>query len=746
MATASPYPAPLASRSASTSDPVRASDASAQVSTLLKEVREGLELLLSRGGIDVRASRQQDIQQKVGACAACRESKVKCSQGMPSCSRCLASGVECRYVQHARRGRKRDITPNTLLIESILRTAERAYEAATGEEVEAKPLNVLRGFSPAQPLPPLSAPAPSTSSLPRASTSALPAVSEEEVGASEEEEAEALVESGEDLQDIVANPLALLAHVARGPAHRCETTEHESGPPSFPSAADAVTDAQQFFSSGLYAIRLDAAPELDIVNLGIVTLEQFASIRDFYFKHLYPSTLLFNPNLQTVELLRNTSPFLTSCLAFIVAGFLPQLSHLTAALQQHTFYLSDRIFSQGFRSLEIVQAYLLLAEWAPAASNWNSDKNWSFLGQAMRQVGECRFDKMSNQNILFRYASAATLPERALEIFIADRKRTCTVLCCSEIAASIATGRFEAISAINFFGGISNDFPDNPALSAFAGLHRIYAKALMLVAGLREELASKVDAGEVRQSFIASWEEELSAWWKKWPAPDARTQITALHTKTILLSLSLQLPGPAAPVLARCRSTALRTVRVVAQQADASLAYGPSALVTAIAYAATMLLRMESAKSASAASSDFDTIRPLCDAAAAALEAMAGRRPTIRTFAGLHAVRLRKLLDDFTEQRARRLAGFSQTLPSSAAPNPPQPASFSSPSDSTPAFSAEDVSLLALLAPYNSLLAEPSQQPTFSWLNSSFPSEPDDLFPSTSNNMAWPDSLWPSEL
>jgi hypothetical protein len=90
--------------------------------------------------------------------------------------------------------------------------------------------------------------------------------------------------------------------------------------------------------------------------------------------HLRPSTFHLDRRIHTPDLLRATSPFLTAVLAYIVAGFVPALVHLLPALYAHVLFLSNRVFSNGFKSLEVVQGYALLAEWAEAGVNWGSDK------------------------------------------------------------------------------------------------------------------------------------------------------------------------------------------------------------------------------------------------------------------------------------------------------------------------------------------------------------------------------------
>lgn len=45
--------------------------------------------------------------------------------------------------------------------------------------------------------------------------------------------------------------------------------------------------------------------------------------------------------------------------------------------------LSLRVLDKGFKSPEIVQAYLLLSHWAPAAESWCQDRSWFWLGEGL---------------------------------------------------------------------------------------------------------------------------------------------------------------------------------------------------------------------------------------------------------------------------------------------------------------------------------------------------------------------------
>ncbi|ORY89319.1 hypothetical protein BCR35DRAFT_300448 [Leucosporidium creatinivorum] len=718
--------------------------AATTVPDLLKNVREGLEQLLERGGIDARASRQGKVQPKVGACMACRTAKTKCS-GTEPCTRCSSSKTDCVYERHIRRGRKREPTPNALLLVSLLRDTEKVYAAVTGTPIEGKDLDVLRGVKPSSVSPAIANPAIRASS---SSVVSLPPVDELEDDFSEDEgegdddpsqvgRAPQSALPSQDLEGVFENPLAILAHVASKPKKKGDTTVQESGASSAfsPVGYDAMAGPAEYFSTGLYEIRLDIAPELDIVNLGFVTAAQFAQIVDFYFNNLHDCALHLNRSIHTPRLLRETSPFLSTVLAFLVSSYIAEFSHLVPALQKHAMLLSDRVFSLGYKSLEIVQAYCLLANWTPLANNWGSDRQWAFIGQALRIATEIRMDKDTNDVTCARYASITEVPEKAVELFGEDRRRTWALLFMSEVFLCVLTGRFNSITGLNFIGGFRPDptslDPNDPNYNflALEALHRIYAKALMLAAGLREESASSEDSSDLREAFNVSWAHNLDLWKEKWTSANAQTQITFLYAKTILLSISLQFPGPVVPVLEKARSSALAILKLVATQLDSSVLYGANSMVTTIVYAATLLLRLDSLLPP-CADANHETVVSLCTSTAQTLEKMAAMRPTIRTFAGLHGIRLRKLLSELDTNPAAPASVYPPTAPVSA----------------TPA-RLEETPLQGFVTPpnelYDSLFAGDSEN-TFltSWMLP--PTDWTAGDPSLGVGIEWPTSLWAS--
>jgi uncharacterized protein YukE len=54
-------------------------------------------------------------------------------------------------------------------------------------------------------------------------------------------------------------------------------------------------------------------------------------------------------------------------------------------------------------------------------------------------------------------------------------------------------------------------------LCAMEELHKIYAKAISLSAGLKEDASA--DDGSLREAFNGSWMQEMQDWTQRWPQP-----------------------------------------------------------------------------------------------------------------------------------------------------------------------------------------------------------------------------------
>ncbi|KAM0750372.1 hypothetical protein T439DRAFT_326339 [Meredithblackwellia eburnea MCA 4105] len=654
-----------------------------ELADLLLTLRKGIEQLLERGGIDARASRQGATDPRTGACKVCRASKLKCTGTMP-CDRCAQSGADCEFPVFIKRGRKKPPTPNILLLESMLRCSERAFSIVTNTQIAPKPLEILTGAAPAI----LSSSASSRASIPITSLLStqplhhpppfqspqttpdypsddykihFPPTASTSMVKIDDSDATKGHNSAADLTNVIENPLYVLAKVARGIGNGGKEThdEEQGGVSGFePEKFDEIVEDERFFENGLYDLRVDISKEMDPVASGLVTFGEFSELVDFYFQSLQPATLLLDQRVSAPNLLLDWSPFLSTAIAYISATFShnPAHTHRIEGLRLHVHKLALRCFDRGLKSLEVVQAFLLLVQWAPSPPNWASDRTWVNLGQAMRIATEIRLDKSTNASVAKRYADLIpnSDPTEFLRLFREDRGRTWTLLFVSEISLCVSTGRLGAIVGLNLAGGFRACKPEQELsgseyqLVALETLYKIYAKALTHSSALRGEMAS-VDASDdnPRQTFNLAWAQEMQEWSEAWPEANSHVLLEYHHARTILLSISLRFRGStsAKDILDQCKSEAMATARILQEWKHESLLYSSNAVATTISYAAMLLLRMVNLES-EAGGSDQSEGLVLVEEIVAALERMAAARPSLRTSASLYATRIRTLMKE----------------------------------------------------------------------------------------------------
>ncbi|BGP40977.1 hypothetical protein JCM10450v2_004982 [Rhodotorula kratochvilovae] len=639
---------------------------------LLARSRSGLAQLINQGSIDARPSRQgPGAAPRSGACTGCRAAKAKCSQDDPQCTRCLMMKTECVYPLFNKRGRKRTMTPNQMMLENCHRDLEMAL-ALLAQNPSMSTAGSSAGTSQPSHLNPHAssvsrrlAPVPSSGSSSNGGTT----------DPTEDDDADA-----RELKSVIESPLAVLAHISS--LKVSESTEEESGKTFLPKGKQEQGSAPEgYFATGLYQLRSDADPAYDPVLLGIISAQEFEHIVHYYFAHLRQFFFHLCPDLHTAQFLRQTSPFLSTTLAYLCASYIPSLHDRVQALHDHTLRLSDRVWSEGLKSLEIVQAYLLLIHWTPIEKDWGDDRRWGWLGQALRIATEIKLHKTINTATYDFYRSVTPLADGAYRLLADTRAWSWKLLFVAEIALCVSTGRLGSVHTLSISTPgaplPTNLTPSDPYydVAALVALNRIYAKGITHSNALQD--LEEGHESRLRPEFQKAWQRDMAAWTAAWPGIGPLIRLIAQHNTTILTSISLRFKGPVAPVLEECRVSALETVRMAVNWQGDSINWMTNLLVVNIAYAATLLLRLAAAKPGPI---DQQT-KLLCAAVADVLLRMGAMRPTVRTLATLHGTRIRTLL----------IADLPSALPSTSPPAggllllspslvpsslPPQPAAY----------------------------------------------------------------------
>ncbi|KAL2024978.1 hypothetical protein VTK56DRAFT_3677 [Thermocarpiscus australiensis] len=358
----------------------------------------------------VRDSARDQNSRRAAACLVCRRSKIKCEKGRARnddrCQRCLQLGVQCiRPDFHV--GRRKGVKNKRTGLEKALHQVEQALRR-TGPGVEAAKvvsnLKALLGSGPNG-----SAPPPTTGRNQSGSTAAEPQHTSEhsdillpdassdagDSSASDQDGISVPPEStpsqGHAAEENLAiddaeNPLQLLArasdlhvspksangHVATetGPLHRARQSKQN----------EKISEVEKFFK--LTQFSLDTGPDLDPVNLGLLTLEEAETLFNFFYQNLAHTRWGLDPVLYTPSFTRSRSAFLFTSIAAAAALFMPSAAALSRRLANHCKTLVNRIMVDRYRSVEIVLAFMVNVPWMFPGKHSTDDETCWYVSMA----------------------------------------------------------------------------------------------------------------------------------------------------------------------------------------------------------------------------------------------------------------------------------------------------------------------------------------------------------------------------
>ncbi|KAF7322274.1 hypothetical protein HMN09_00004800 [Mycena chlorophos] len=323
------------------------------------------------------------------ACTVCRRLKMKCvgaEQG-PPCKRCIAGNHECIF-EESNRGKRsskkhelltRSIRKMERTLDTVLRSignpslASGMISRSPSPSLQAHGTSALlaRDFS-----PPPQAPAP-----PRPNHPNSPKL--------------------HSLPDNSLNPLGLLAEASL--ANRRAHSHWPSGmvarsvqPPD--SSVGVASD--NYFKPGPMSIlplrRLYIERQVQPEMLSFVTTDEVVALFKIYFEHINMHCNLLDPNFHTPALVCSRSPFLLTTICAIASKFYDRNPELHNKLSEMSKKLAFSVPAKGYKSVEIVQAYILLALYGcGAVERYEQDKTWMLLGMGIRMATDLNLHRKS---------------------------------------------------------------------------------------------------------------------------------------------------------------------------------------------------------------------------------------------------------------------------------------------------------------------------------------------------------------
>ncbi|KAF2864898.1 hypothetical protein BDV95DRAFT_508308 [Massariosphaeria phaeospora] len=324
---------------------------------------------------------------KQAACLNCRKSKIKCRRdlGAPICEKCQSTGTEC-VIPNFHIGRQKGVKNKRTGLVKAIHQIETAIKKSKSDsftsEVALDQLQQLLNNA--------------QGSLSEAST-AGPALSAQYLA----ETCDTAQTSDDQLALVDAeNPLQLLAR-----ASDLRLTSPQSANASTPSSRQYASeggddaDVHKFFLPMRES--LDRGPDLDPVDIGLVTVEEADMLILYFHNKLAHTRWGLDPFVHDLSFVRNRSAFLFTSLLTAAALFLPAASALAKRLLLHRKFLAEQVVAKRSRSVEVVLAFMVNVPWMHPGEHSSDDDTGLYISTALSIALDLSLDKIITPSTSF---------------------------------------------------------------------------------------------------------------------------------------------------------------------------------------------------------------------------------------------------------------------------------------------------------------------------------------------------------
>ncbi|KAJ7073939.1 fungal-specific transcription factor domain-containing protein [Mycena amicta] len=453
------------------------------------------------------------------ACTVCRRLKMKCvgaEQG-PPCKRCIAGNHECIF-EESNRG-KRSSKKHELLTRSI-RKMERTLDTVLRSIGNPSLASAIISRSPSPSLQ-----AATTSALLARSPSpppSVPALSRRNHPNSPKLHS---------LPDNSLNPLGLLAEASLANRRAHHYPSGMVARSAQPTETRLGVASDNYFKPGPISIlplrRLFIERQVQPEMLSFVTTDEVVALFKIYFEHVNMHCNLLDSNFHTPSLVCSRSPFLLTTICAIASKFYDRNPELHNQLTEMAKKLAFSVPARGYKSLEIVQAYLLLALYGcGAVERYEQDKTWLLLGMGIRMATDLNLHRKT------AVASDETEDGRARDNEVHNRERTWLLCFCLDRSFSAQMGKPYSIRE-DFVIRNAQQWARSPlaigtdaGLAGYAELQRIMSRSLdMLYSGT--DSGSGLLENSDSLLMIKTFEAQVNSWRQHWMDTVFNEEITS---------------------------------------------------------------------------------------------------------------------------------------------------------------------------------------------------------------------------
>ncbi|KAG6861744.1 hypothetical protein C0995_012749 [Termitomyces sp. Mi166 len=335
----------------------------------------------------------------------------------------------------------------------------------------------------------------------------------------------------------------------------------------------------------------------DPITAGIITEEDAKVLFDAIFLRLNPFINLFDPALHSVAYVRSKCPFLFTTLIMAGCKFFRHESYKPCQKLANDFAV--RAFAEGWKRVEVVQAFACLTYWKEPDEN----RTWTYIGYACRMAVELKLN---------RYRAHPPPNETPLQLL--ERRnceRTYLVLFVHDRSLATQTGRHWMLPEDDMIrhshkwheqgGGAIR--PEDVIVAAFVQLRIIAAETTDIFKGAASGAHHDVNY----EAVLKTCNQKLTEWADKWQHEMDRANGDKFHSsflsffrlyvRVFLNSFAVSpsnRQSPSLQAVTLCCTSALDALQIVSRDFArmSMLRYGQDSIMVMSAYCAVFLLKL----------------------------------------------------------------------------------------------------------------------------------------------------------
>ncbi|EKM52424.1 uncharacterized protein PHACADRAFT_30944 [Phanerochaete carnosa HHB-10118-sp] len=351
-----------------------------------------------------------------GACTRCKRLKMKCSfaDNDNTCARCIVGGHECVVLGRKPRSPgmrdilRKQIREKDVMIDNLLAKLNPASSTATPLAINPSKLtltpeqrtqyrDILMYLDKVQGSSRVS----SEAARQKIDLSAF----DEEF--EEDSESEGVSSGMEDVQEstpsfhlhplpakrapagvLAATALESRSRLSSPVSGRDPTSSGESDPHDDPAEGGITSSA--YFEPGPFAnldlrrliVERQAAP--DIILSGLVNNDDVSNLFEIFYQWINPVIPIFDENIHTPAAVLGRCPFLFTVVCTVAARYYDEKPEIYPMAVHMTKAAAANAFLDGCKTLEMCQAFALMAAYMPPAKRWDEDRQFFYSALAFR--------------------------------------------------------------------------------------------------------------------------------------------------------------------------------------------------------------------------------------------------------------------------------------------------------------------------------------------------------------------------